>query len=358
MIHNKVKGGDIMKNFDFKRLNDFKWDNEVISLIAQIHEHKGKQSLYLKQKPQVLDHLVEIAKIQSTDSSNKIEGIVTTSARIKQLVNDKTTPRNRDEKEILGYRNVLNIIHESFEYIPITPNYILQLHQELYKTASKTIGGKFKNVQNYISAKYSNGHEEILFTPLAPFETPDAIRNLCDEFNKCIDDDSVEALLLIPTFITDFVCIHPFSDGNGRMSRLLTTLLLYKQGYYVGKYISIEKLIENTKDEYYEALSKVDKGWHDNNNDPTPFIKYLLRIILLAYREFEERMTLVESKQSSYNYVKNTINTILGKFTKAELLEKCPSIAKSTLEAALKKLVEDKYIQKSGVGKATYYYKV
>lgn len=347
-----------MKNFDFKRLNDFKWDNEVISLIAQIHEHKGKQSLYLKQKPQVLDHLVEIAKIQSTDSSNKIEGIVTTSTRIKQLVNDKTTPRNRDEKEILGYRNVLNIIHESFEYISITPNYILQLHQELYKTTSKTIGGKFKNVQNYISAKYSNGHEEILFTPLAPFETPDAIRNLCDEFNKCIDDDSVEVLLLIPTFITDFVCIHPFSDGNGRMSRLLTTLLLYKQGYYVGKYISIEKLIENTKDEYYEALSKVDKGWHDNNNDPTPFIKYLLRIILLAYREFEERMTLVESKQSSYNYVKNTINTILGKFTKAELLEKCPSIAKSTLEAALKKLVEDKYIQKSGVGKATYYYKV
>ncbi len=347
-----------MKTFDFNRLNNFKWDNEIISLIAQIHEHKGKQSLFLRQKPQVLEKLVEIAKIQSTESSNKIEGIVTTSTRIEQLVNDKTTPKNRDEEEILGYRNALNIIHESFEYIPITPNYILQLHQELYEPTTKTIGGKFKNVQNYISARYPDGKEEILFTPLAPFETPDAVRNLCDEFNKCVDDDSVEILLLIPTFITDFVCIHPFSDGNGRMSRLLTTLLLYRFGYYVCKYISIEKLIEKTKDGYYDALSKVDKGWHDNNNDPTPFIKYLLRTLLTAYREFEKRMSLVEAKQSSYDYVKNTIDTILGKFTKAELLEKCPSIGKSTLEAALKNLSDDGYIKKVGVGKSTYYYKV
>lgn len=346
-----------MKIFNYSKLNEYKWDNEIISLIAQIHEHKGKQSLYLKQKPQALEQLIEIAKIQSTESSNKIEGIVTTSTRIKQLLTDKTTPRNRDEEEILGYRNALNIIHESFEYIPITPNYILQLHYELYKTTSKTIGGKFKNVQNYISAKYLDGHEEVLFTPLSPFETPEAIRNLCDEFNKCIDNDSVEALLLIPTFIADFVCIHPFSDGNGRMSRLLTTLLLYRLGYYVGKYISIEKIIEKNKDAYYDALSKVDKGWHENNNDPTPFIKYILRILLIAYREFESRMLLVEAKQSSYNYVKNTIDQILGKFNKAELLEKCPSIAKSTLEAALKKLVEDGYIKKSGQGKSTFYYK-
>lgn len=346
-----------MKIFDYNKLNDVKWDNEVISLIAQIHEHKGKQSLYLKQKPQALEQLIEIAKIQSTESSNKIEGIVTTSTRIKQLMKDKTTPRNRDEEEILGYRNVLNIIHESFEYIPITPNYILQLHHELYKTTAKTIGGKFKNTQNYISAKYPDGHEEILFTPLPPLETPEALRNLCDEFNKCIGNDSVEALLLIPTFISDFVCIHPFSDGNGRMSRLLTTLLLYRLGYYVGKYISIEKLIEKNKDAYYDALSQVDKGWHENDNNPTPFIKYMLRILLIAYREFEERMSLVETKQSSYDYVKNTINSILGKFSKTELLERCPSIAKSTLEAALKKLVDDGFIKKSGQGKSTFYYK-
>lgn len=346
-----------MKIFDYSKLNDYKWDSEIISLIAQIHEHKGKQSLYLKQKPQALEQLIEIAKIQSTESSNKIEGIVTTSSRIKQLMSDKTTPRNRDEEEILGYRNALNIIHESFEYIPITPNYILQLHHELYKTTSKTIGGKFKGVQNYINARYPDGHEEILFTPLSPFETPEAIRNLCDEFNKCIDNDSVEALLLIPTFISDFVCIHPFSDGNGRMSRLLTTLLLYRLGYYVGKYISIEKLIEKNKDAYYDALNKADKGWHENDNDSTPFIKYILRILLTAYREFEDRMSLVEAKQSSYNYVKNTIDLILGKFSKAELLEKCPSIAKSTLEATLKKLVEDGFIKKSGQGKSTFYYK-
>lgn len=347
-----------MKIFDYSQLNEYKWDSEVISLIAQIHEHKGKQSLYLKQKPQALEQLIEIAKIQSTESSNKIEGIVTTSTRIKQLMSDKTTPRNRDEEEILGYRNALNIIHENFEYIPISPNYILQLHHELYKTTSKTIGGKFKSVQNYISAKYPDGHEEILFTPLSPFETPEAIRNLCDEFNKCIDNDSVEDLLLIPTFISDFVCIHPFSDGNGRMSRLLTTLLLYRLGYYVGKYISIEKLIEKNKDAYYDALNKVDKGWHENDNDPTLFIKYILRILLTAYREFEDRMSLVEAKQSAYDYVKNTIDQILGKFSKTELLEKCPSIAKSTLEATLKRLVEDGFIKKSGQGKSTFYYKV
>ncbi len=346
-----------MKIFNYNKLNEFKWDKEIISLIAQIHEHKGKQSLYLKQKPQALEQLIEIAKIQSTESSNKIEGIVTTSTRIKQLMNDKTTPRNRDEEEILGYRNALNIIHESFEYIPITPNYILQLHHKLYKTTSKTIGGKFKNVQNYISAKYPDGHEEILFTPLTPFETPDAMRNLCDEFNKCIDNDSVEALLLIPAFISDFVCIHPFSDGNGRMSRLLTTLLLYRLGYHVGKYISIEKLIEKDKDAYYDALSQVDKGWYENDNNPTPFIKYILRILLTAYREFEERLSLVEAKQSSYDYVKNAIDQILGKFSKSELLGRCPGIAKSTLEAALKKLVEDEYIKKSGQGKSTFYYK-
>lgn len=352
-----MKAGDIMKIFNYENLNNHKWDNEIVSLISKIHEYKGKQSLFLKQKPQVLDQLVEIAKIQSTESSNKIEGIVTTSTRIKQLVNDKTTPRNRDEEEILGYRNALNIIHESFEYIPISSNYILQLHNELYKPTTKTIGGKFKSTQNYISARYPDGREEILFTPLAPFETPEAIKNLCDNFNKMVEKEIVEPLILIPIFITDFVCIHPFNDGNGRMSRLLTTLLLYRLGYFVGKYISIEKLIEKNKDGYYDALSKADIGWHENNNDSTPFIKYFLRIILLAYKEFEERMSLVESKLSAYDYVKENINTILGKFTKAELLEKCPQIAKSTLEATLKKLVEDGYIIKSGVGKSTFYYK-
>ena len=346
-----------MKKFNYSKLNDFKWDSEIISLIAQIHEHKGKQSLYLKQKPQTLEQLIEIAKIQSTESSNKIEGIVTTSTRIKQLMSDKTTPRNRDEEEIIGYRNALNIIHESFEYIPITPNYILQLHHELYKSTTKTIGGRYKGIQNYVTAEYPDGHKEILFTPLTPFETPEAMQNLCDEFNKCIDNNSVESLLLIPTFISDFVCIHPFSDGNGRMSRLLTTLLLYRLGFHVGKYISIEKLIEKSKNTYYDVLNKIDEGWHENNNDPTPFIKYLLRILLTAYREFEERMSLVENKQSSYDYVKNTINQILGKFSKSELLEKCPSIAKSTLEATLKKLVDDGFIKKSGQGKSTFYYK-
>jgi len=348
-----------MKAFNYSDLSKRNWDNEVISLISQIQVHKGKQALYLKQKPQALKRLVEIAKIQSVESSNKIEGIITTSTRIKQLISEKTTPKNRDEEEIAGYRDALKTIHDSYEYIPITPNYILQLHQVLYsQTTKKSIGGKYKGVQNYISATYPDGRVEILFTPLSPVETPLAMQSLCDEFNKAIDSSIIEPLLLIPIFISDFVCIHPFSDGNGRMSRLLTTLLLYRLGYEVGKYISLEQLIEKNKDLYYAALSECDKGWLDNTSDPTPFIKYLLRVILSAYIEFEDRLENVKTKEnSSYDVIRSSIDSILGKFTKAQIQGMNPTIAKSTIELCIKTLADEGYIKKEGSGRATFYHK-
>ena len=217
-----------MRNFDYRELAGRSWDNEILGLVAQIHEYKGRQELYLKQKPAELDRLIEIAKVQSTEASNEIEGIRTTNTRLLQLVRDKTTPRNRDEEEIMGYRDVLNTIHENFEFIPITSNYILQLHRDLYQYSHKSIGGKFKNTQNYISATDAEGREFVLFTPLAPHETPPAIDAICESYNRMIDTQELDALLLIPVFIHDFLCIHPFNDGNGRMSRLLTTLLLYR----------------------------------------------------------------------------------------------------------------------------------
>lgn len=236
-----------MRDFNYSLLKDLKWDSEIVNYLTAIHEAKGKQELYLKQQPEKLNKLVEIAKIQSTESSNDIEGIRTTNTRLKQLLTDKTTPKNRDEEEIAGYRDVLNVIHESFEYIPMTSNYILQLHKILYSHSSKSIGGKFKNVQNYITLT-ENGKESILFTPPAPYETPDAIEKICNEFNIAISKCEVDPLILIPIFIHDFLCIHPFSDGNGRMSRLLTTLLLYRNSYMVGKYISLEsKIAKNRK---------------------------------------------------------------------------------------------------------------
>ena len=293
-----------MRTFDYTKLKERKWDSEILGLVAQIHEFKGRQELYLKQKPVELDRLIEIAKVQSTESSNEIEGIRTTNTRLKQLCTDKTTPRNRDEEEIMGYRDVLNTIHENYEYIPIRSNYILQLHRDLYKYSEKNIGGNFKNTQNYISAIDGDGNEFVLFTPLAPYEVPEAVNKLCEGYNAAVSAQDIDALILIPIFIHDFLCIHPFNDGNGRMSRLLTTLLLYRSGYVVGKYISLESKIAKNKNLYYKALEKCQHGWHDNKEDPSSFIKYLLKIILAAYRDFEARINVVSNKMSALDIVR------------------------------------------------------
>ncbi|OUZ17765.1 Fic family protein [Enterococcus cecorum] len=244
---------------------------------------------------------MEIAKIQSVADSNKIEGIVTTSVRMKELINQKAHPQNRDEQEILGYRDVLNTIHESYEYILISSNYILQLHRNLFKYSEKGIDGRYKNTQNSIVGKDTNGHIIEIFKPLSPYETPAAIEQICNELNTALDRKEVDALLLIPIFIHDFLCIHPFNDGNGRMSRLLTTLLLYRQGYVIGKYISLESKIEKTKDSYYASLEKSGIGWAENKDNPIPFIKYILKTILAAYIDFEERVNYVEEKNAYDN---------------------------------------------------------
>lgn len=344
-----------MRIFDYSKIKDRKWDKEIINYIGLIHECKGRQQLYLAQKPDELYRLVEIAKRQSTEASNEIEGIRTTQARLKQLIADKTTPKNRDEKEILGYRNVLNIIHENYEYIPIKSNYILQLHKELYSFMDVSYGGKFKNIPNEIDATLEDGSRVCIFKPLEPFETPDAIRDICDEYDKAISNYDIDPLIVIPIFIHDFLCIHPFNDGNGRMSRLLTTLLLYRSGYVVGKYISLEKKIQITKNEYYNALSSSSKNWMEETNDETPFIKYLLGTILAAYRDFEERVNLVSKKLTSKEMVVNAINTKFGKFTKSDILELCPEIGRATVENVLKELVEEGIIDRVGSGRSTAY---
>ncbi len=220
---------------------------------------------------------------KESEASNKIEGIVTTSTRMKQLFEEKTTPRNREEDEIMGYRDVLNTIHESNEYIPIRPSYILQLHRDLLKRAGFSYGGSFKRVQNYINETKPDGTVVTRFTPSAPYDTPDAVERLCTAYEQAIASEKVDSLILIPVFICDFLYIHPFNDGNGRMGRLLTLLLLYKNGYSVGKYISIERQIAKTKDRYYDVLETLDIGWHEEKNDPTPFIRYMLTVILACY---------------------------------------------------------------------------
>lgn len=347
-----------MRIFNYSAIKKLKWDSEILSLIAGIYKEAGKQELYLKQRPEELEKLVEIAKVQSTEASNAIEGIVTTSTRIRQLVDEKTTPRNRDEQEIAGYRDVLNIVHESFDAIPITKNYILQLHKILYNHMNNPMAGKTKSVQNYISVTYPDGHVETLFTPLAPYDTPEALDKICEEYNRVIGNLEVEPLIIIPIFIHDFLCIHPFNDGNGRMSRLLTTLLLYRSGFYVGKYISLEAKIAKNKDLYYKSLNQAQIGWHEGKEDVIPFIKYLLGTILSAYKDFEERFALVETKLPALETVRRATLNKIGRFKKQDILELCPSLSISSIEGALRKLVESGELKREGVGKSTCYFRL
>lgn len=347
-----------MRTFNYSQIKELKWDSDVLGLIAAIYKEVGKQELYLKQRPEELEKLVEIAKIQSTEASNAIEGIVTTNTRIKQLVAEKTTPKNRAEQEIAGYRDVLGIIHKSFDAIPITTNYILQLHKILYSHMNNPVAGRTKTVQNYISATCPDGRVETLFTPLDPFETPTALEIICNEYNRVIGNLEVEPLIAIPIFIHDFLCIHPFNDGNGRMSRLLTTLLLYRSGFYVGKYISLEAKIANNKDLYYDALAKSQIGWHEGTEDVVPFIKYLLGTILAAYKDFEDRFALVETKLSALEIVRRASMNKIGRFNKQDIREQCPSLSISSIEGALRKLIELGELKRDGSGKSICYYRL
>ena len=347
-----------MRPFNYSKIKNQKWDSGTLGLVAAIYKEAGKQEMYLKQRPEELEKLVEIAKIQSTEASNAIEGIVTTSTRIKQLVKEKTTPKNRDEQEIAGYRDVLNIIHESFDAIPLSQNYILQLHKILYSHMNNPMAGRIKTVQNYISAAYSDNHTEILFTPLAPFETSEALDKICEEYNRVIGNMEVEPLIAIPVFIHDFLCIHPFNDGNGRMSRLLTTLLLYRNGFYVGKYISLEAKIAKNKDLYYDALGRAQIGWHEGKEDVVPFIKYLLGTVLAAYRDFADRFALVEIKLPALETVRRAALNKIGRFTKQDIRELCPSLSISSIEGGLRKLVSAGELKKEGSGKNICYYRL
>ena len=345
-------------------MRDFSYQNEwkklltpkIVNYLTAIHEYKGKQELIATRHADVLQNLVEIARIQSTESSNKIEGIYTSDERLKKIVMDKTTPHYRDECEIAGYRDVLNTIHESYEYIPIKPSLLLQLHRDMYKFEETRIGGSWKSSDNRIEEVDKDGNRKVRFQPVSAFETPEAMEQLCKAYQEILSDAQVDPLLVIPMFILDFLCIHPFLDGNGRMSRLLTLLLLYKNGYYVGRYISIEKLIETTKDQYYDALQASSAGWHEGENDYSPFVVYMLGIITAAYREFMERTALVEERKvSKPERIEEMLQKKLGTFTKTEIQEEFPNIGQATIQRTLAKLQKENKIIKLGDGRYTKY---
>lgn len=345
-----------MRTYDFAKAYEKLLTPDIVALLTQIHEYKGEQALFIEAKTDALTKLMEIAKIQSTEASNKIEGICTSDERLKKLVQDKTTPRTRNEQEIAGYRDVLTTIHESFDYIPPKSTLILQLHRDLYKFSGMSYGGKYKTADNAIAETDAHGNKTVRFQPLPAWETPEAVEGLCCAYEKAMGKGEMDPLLLIPVFILDFLCIHPFNDGNGRMSRLLTLLLLCRAGYIVGKYISIEKLIEESKETYYEALQQSSIGWMEEANDYGPFVRYTLGVVAAAYREFSTRVqALSVSGISKPDRIREVIKGTLGKITKAEILEQCPDISQITVQRALADLQKSGEILKLSGGRYTAY---
>lgn len=329
---------------------------EIVGMMTKIHEFKGEQNLFIEAHADELSELMEIAKIQSTEASNRIEGIFTSDERLKKLVMDKTTPKNRAEQEIAGYRDVLNTIHDNYDYIQVKPGILLQLHRDLYRFMGPGTGGYFKTTDNVIAEIDNAGNRKVRFKPVPAWETPGAIDKLCDAFDEAIRDETIDPLIVIPMFVLDFLCIHPFNDGNGRMSRLLTLLLLYRSGYIVGKYISIEKMIESTKETYYETLQASSAGWHEEENDYIPFVTYMLGIVVASYREFSSRVKLLTTAGlTKSDRIGAIIKQTIGTITKAEIMKKCPDVSQITIQRALIELQEQGKIIKIGGGRYTKY---
>lgn len=345
-----------MKIFEYAEAPKKLLTPEIVAMLTKLHEHRGRQDLFVEARADTLSVLLEAAKIQSAGASNRIEGIHTTDKRLEELVQAKTTPRNRSEQEIAGYRDVLTLIHESYDYIHPQVNVILQLHKQLYSFSESSRGGTFKNADNIIAETGPDGGEFVRFKPLEAFLTPPAMDGLCSAFSREIERGEHDPLLLIPMFILDFLCIHPFTDGNGRMSRLLTLLLLYRAGYMAGKYISIEKLIEDTKETYYDALRSSSEGWRENTNDYGPFIRYYLGVLLKTYGEFEDRVEHLRYRTlSKPDRVRAFIEKQSGVITKKDIMNACPDIGKVTVERTLTALVKSGNLVKIGAGRGAAY---
>ncbi len=322
----------------------------VVRLIAQVEEYKGRQQLYTQQSPQILEALRHVAMVQSTESSNRIEGITVPAKKLEELVADKVAPANRSEGEVAGYRDVLATIHASFPHIPVSPSTILQLHRDLYKFFASE-GGHWKQADNAIEEVHPDGNRIVRFTPVSAALTPLAMDELCENLKRHTQDQDTAALLLIATFVLDFLCVHPFRDGNGRMARLLTLLLLYQHGYEVGRYISLERIIEDSKESYYDSLARSSRDWHDGRHTLYPWWEYYLGIMLAAYRDFEHRVGLIATGRGAKTaLVRQMVERFVGDFTITELMKLCPAVSRDQVRNVLEQLRSEEHVQCLGKG--------
>lgn len=316
--------------------------HSLLRTIRLLGEYRGKEALFIQQTPQALESLRQVAIIQSTESSNRIEGIEAPAERVKKLVEHKTTPKNRSEQEIAGYRDVLATIHANHAHMPFTTGIVLQLHRDLYQFAAQQ-GGCWKMTDNEISETRPDGTKVTRFKPIPAHQTPHAMDRLHVLFNEQWGKHQIDPLLLIPAYVLDFLCIHPFTDGNGRMARLLTLLLLYQAGFEVGRYISLEYLIENQREGYYDALFKSSQGWHRGEHNLLPWWEYFLGVMLLsAYREFERRTgELTSAHGAKTEMVMAAIQKLPAAFRYADLAQACPNVSRPTIKRVLARLRQE-----------------
>ena len=337
-------------------MNSFKNDNpkmplSFVWLMNGISEYKGKQELYTKQAPQVLKTLVEMALIESAESSNRIEGVTVDRERLKPLVIGHSKPRDRSEEEVAGYRKALDLIHKKYDTLKINPDLIKELHR-LCRGESWD-AGKWKDKDNDIIKKYPDGRVEVIYKPVSAAKTPEVMEQLCLSYRHSIDQLKYPSLYAIACLVLDFLCIHPFRDGNGRVPRLLTLLALYQHGFTVGKYISIERIVEQSKETYYETLNKSSQQWHEAKHDVLPWLNYFLGTIVAAYKEFEERASHASpARGAKTGIVEAAINRQLGKFSISDIEQECPNVSRVMIKKVLSQMSAAKKIKCLGKGKS------
>ena len=346
-----------MMTFRNQRLRDHTLPMSTAWLLNDIAEAKGKQELFTHQAPQMLKTLREMALIQSTESSNRIEGITVATDRLRPLVLGNARPKDRSEQEVQGYRLALNEIHTRHEKLPITPDTLKHLHA-LCQGASGD-AGQFKRIDNEVVELRPGAAPVIRFKCVSAKQTPAAVDELCLLYRHALDQDNIPPLIAIASLVLDFLCIHPFRDGNGRVSRLLTLLALYQHGYEVGRYISLERLVEESKEDYYEVLNRSSKHWHEGRHELTPWMNLLLAVIRRGYAEFEKRAGQVKVPRGAKTaLVENAINSFPAQFTITELEQKCPGVSRDMLRYLLNRLQQQKRIKCVKLGRNSLWQKM
>ncbi len=347
-----------MKKFDYSFLDNGLLPAKLINITGTIYTLKTGAKIRKDEYEKIFTELEKIAKVQSVKSSNAIEGIVTSDERIEEIVNQNSKPLNHNENEIAGYRDALNEIHLHYEDIEFNENTILRLHEIMMTYTGNEDIGKYKTNNNYIIEEDKQGNRKIRFKPLDAKETPEAMEQLILAYYDACNNSNINQLLLIPCVILDFLCIHPFRDGNGRMSRLLTLLLLYKNGFDVGKYISFEEQINNNKGNYYEALRLSSIDWEENQHSYIPFIENFITTLYMCYKELDKRFSVVNSnKITKKARIEATVLNSLTPISKAEICNILPDVSATTVEAVLGTMVKDGLIVLIGSGRNTKYMK-